>query len=121
MLKQKEIEIVFETIDPLNNVISLSLDTWKNHILIQHPYLNGDEKKVKETVEKPNIIFQDKYFLNTFNYYSIIRSTQLKPFGDYLKVSVDRDSGNIKTAFAVENISTDGNKVYSESDKNAKR
>jgi hypothetical protein len=112
MSTQNKIKLIFETTDPLNNIISLSSDTWENHILPQHPYLTGDELKVQEVVEKPNIINQDRFFLNTFNYYSIIRSTQLKPFGDYLKVCVDRDSGNIKTAFAVENISTEGKRIY---------
>ncbi|MEW6194451.1 MAG: hypothetical protein AB1521_04740 [Bacteroidota bacterium] len=112
MSDSKEIPCVFETADVLGNYIFLTVDTWEQHIKPEHLYMAGEEKKVKKTIENPDFIYKDKDISTTYNYYSIISSTRLRPFGNFLKVSAGIDNGNVKTAYVVDKIVKKENLIY---------
>lgn len=91
---------IFETVDPLNNIIYLTHERWYK-ITNGHPEMIDTQALIKETISDPDSIFPDKEYENTFCYYRKHNSNILKPYGSNIKVVVDRNlQGSIKTAYA---------------------
>jgi hypothetical protein len=58
---------IFEIIDKTGRKIRLTKRQWI-HIITKHPDLFEKEEKIKETLEKPEIILMHKFDRNTRNY-----------------------------------------------------
>lgn len=112
MSSSTENEYIFETVDPRNNYISLSCETWEIHILAEKPYLAGEEKTVQEAIETPDGIYQDKDYSTTQIYIKRHKNIMLKPYGPYLKVPVNIESGTVKTAYCTFQSSEKTEKLY---------
>jgi hypothetical protein len=95
----KENKDIFETTDPLGNVIYLTNERFY-HITLGHPELHGEEKSIKLTVEDPDNVYRDKEYDTTFCYYRQHDNVILRSYGTNIKVVVDRNlQGQIKTAY----------------------
>ena len=100
----KKAEIIFETVDPFNNVIALTKQTWENHISFAHPEMLTAIAEIKITIEAPDNITIDSQYVSTYNYYrkhgnKVISSTQR-----IIKVCADISAGVIKTAYPTDRI-----------------
>ncbi len=90
---------VFETTDPLQNVIYLTHQRWYK-ITEGHPELSTELQLIKKTVNEPDSIYPDKDYEHTFCYYRQHNSVYLRTYGTQIKVVVDRNlQGSIKTAY----------------------
>lgn len=105
-------DYVFLTTDPDDNVVYLSNQRW-DYITNKHPELHGEEQEIKATIIKPDSIYVDKDYRNTFCYYRQHNATQLRIYGTKLKVIVDREAqGAIKTAYVTDRIKEKSGKIY---------
>lgn len=92
--------IIFETVDPLSQIVYLTSDRWETKITKKHIELLGEEKLIRTSVEQPISIYIDKERQMTHIYFFEHGDIVLKPYGKYLKVAVDRElQGQIKTAY----------------------
>ena len=81
-------------------------NTWINHIVQQHPEMNGKEILVKAVIENPDEIYQDSTWPDTRNIYN--PAVLPEPFDKYyLKICLEyrvnfggKKRGYVKTAFA---------------------
>ena len=92
---------IFEVRDKTGRTIYLSNKRWKDHILVEHPYLTNKLEEIKETLIKPTIILQSKYDEKVSYYFSWNKKTK-----EYLMVAVKylNGSGFIITAYYVKNL-----------------
>lgn len=67
-MPEKSTEYVFETTDPLENIIYLTQQRWYK-ISEGHPELSAGLAEIKQTVQNPDRIYPDKDYLHTFCYY----------------------------------------------------
>ncbi len=90
--------------------IVCSRSTWEKHIIAEHPEMRDGEQSVVQTVEAPQLIYQDRNHPDRRIFYR--RSVLAVPYDrSYLRVVVDyrkmrlRKSytGYVLTAFPVEN------------------
>ena len=111
-LKKSDIELIFETADPLDNIIFLPYDTWHNKIVIGHPEMLGEEKLVQTVVEEPIGIYPDKdHPQNTNIYIYEHEDIILETYGKYVKVAVDT-SGRIRTSYLVSTSRQNTQPIY---------
>lgn len=104
---------IFETVDPLNNIVYLTNERWHTHIIFRHPEMTGEELLVKKSVEEPDSIYPDKNRPSDSIYFYEHNDDILKTYGKYLKVVVDRESrGSIKTAYVSFNSKIDTTPEY---------
>ena len=100
MNNQNETECVFETADPLYNIIYLTRESWEDHIQIEHPELISVVSLIQVAVEEPDAIYPDPNYSTTHNYYYQHGDIFLNTYGRNLKVVVNRDlQGQIITAY----------------------
>lgn len=96
---------VFRCRDKDNVIIICPEDTWKNHIVAEHPEMEGCEAYVKAAIEKPYQIYQDGRHSNRKNIYRPFILP--KPFQtQYLRVGIEYRQkffgelrGYVRTAF----------------------
>lgn len=99
-------EYIFETVDPLNNIVYLTSET-ASHIENGHPELQNQIPEIKETVENPDNIYTDKDYHHKCNYYREHSNDDLKQYGNIIKVIVNRDlQGQITTAYIVSMVNS---------------
>ena len=120
MAKTGSEEYIFETTDPLNNIVYLTKERWEEHIVeieTGHIELIGEENLVKKAVEYPDNIYEDKKFPGNYNYIYEHSNPFLKLKGQYLKVVVSRDlSGQILTAFPTDAGKQKTKPIYTKND-----
>lgn len=105
-------KLIFETVDPLDNIIFLPYDTWHNKITIDHPEMLGEEPLVQTTVEEPLAIYPDKDRPQNTNIYIYPhQDISLNTYGKYVKVAVDI-GGRIKTAYLVHQSKQNTEPIY---------
>lgn len=51
--------MIFEVMDPLGRRIRLTRERWEDHIVDEHPELEGQEERLKEAVENPDFIYKE--------------------------------------------------------------
>lgn len=104
--------IIFETTDPMQNVIYLTTDRFE-HITYGHPEMHGEENNIKLAVEDPDNVYKDKDFDTTFCYFKQHNSVILRTYGTNIKVVVDRNlQGQIKTAYVTNSNKEKTENVY---------
>lgn len=97
---------MFSTTDPLDRKIVCKSETWNNHIVAGHVIMDGNLKSVKNTIEKPDVIYQssqtpirDVYFSKTDSTYYPLFTKVIVQFNE------SGDSGEIISAWPQSNIS----------------
>ncbi len=103
--------IIFETTDPNNNIISLSEDTWENHVIKRHSYMRSHDDAVKKVITNPKSVHPSNAITPTRIYYDMHGIPELTYIGDLLKVAVNIDNGSVKTAVVTRKI-TEDNPLY---------
>lgn len=111
-MKDKDPETILETTSKLGYPVYLSKGTWETKIIVDHPQMAGEIKKVKKTLEDPDAIYVDTNFNETHNYYREHGSVRLNPFGKHLKVSVDYQLGRIKSSYTLSKYGNEGSEIY---------
>jgi hypothetical protein len=86
---------LFETEDPLGNIIRLTERCYRDHICLEHPDL-ADVEEIERAVRFPERIGQDALDPGRMTYY---RTYQRNPQRWMIKVVVD--DGEVVTAFRV--------------------
>jgi hypothetical protein len=105
-------KIIFETTDPMQNVIYLTSDRFE-HITDGHPEMFGEENNIKLAVEDPDSVYKDKDFDTTFCYFKQHNSVILRTYGTNIKVVVDRNlQGQIKTAYVTNSNKEKTENIY---------
>ena len=92
---------IFEVKDPRGRVIFCSKDIWEHHILIYHPAMSGQEKRIEQTIHAPKCIYQAHVRQNREIFYSLPKGKK------YVLVVVefaDSNVGNVVTAFYSDSI-----------------
>jgi len=99
---------ILQCSDPSGRTVVLDESRWNDHILIQHPELDGYLQAIESTLTGPHVITLDARWEQGENYY---RASALPaPYTRlYLKVCVhfDRDSfrtGRVITAYLTDRI-----------------
>ena len=91
--------------DKDNVIISCSSDCWENHVVAEHPEMEGWEAYVKTTIEKPYRIYQDgrhpdrKAFYNPFILPKPFHTQYLRVVIKYKKRKFGGVRGYVITAF----------------------
>ena len=101
-------DIIFETTDVFNNRIILYDEDLK-HIETNHPELKGEEKAIKQTVEKADVVYKSKNFPKRSIFFK--KGVHSKFSHLYTKAIVEYNTtedkniiGNITTAFVCDEI-----------------
>ena len=89
-------KIIFETTDPMQNVICLTSDRFE-YITHGHPEMYGEEKNIKLAVEDPDSVYRDKDFDTTFCYFKQHNSVILRTYGTNIKTTYLTNSNKEKT------------------------
>ena len=92
--------ILFQTVDIFGNLVELTEERWKTHILTGHYEVEPYIEQIKETIESPDCIFESRYESDTKLFYKR-GITQGKHRNLYMKVvvSYSETPAFIKTAF----------------------
>lgn len=106
--------ILFSAISPLNNVkVILTQNRFDEHIAVNHPEMKGHEKDIKETIERPNAIYEAKRFPEKRKHY--IRKTHKNEISEYNNVIIEYDTeqnAHVTTSYYSEELEGGGNYVY---------
>lgn len=103
--KSEYIELIFETVDPQNNYVSLTKAKWESHIIKDHPELINQEYITQKTVEEPNVITADYDNENRF-YYREHGDKVLSLWGTMIKVAVSVGSASVSSAYFRDSMTT---------------
>lgn len=68
--------------------------------------------KIKNAIMSPNEIREDSRYDHTNNYYHLHLDKEIRYLGKIIVVSVNSRTGNIKTAFSVNNYKHHGKTLY---------
>ncbi|MFQ6040475.1 MAG: hypothetical protein ACE5PV_06425 [Candidatus Poribacteria bacterium] len=92
--------ILFQAVDIFGNLIELTEERWKTHILTGHYEVELYIEQIKETIKSPDCIFESRYEPDTRLFYKR-GITQGKYRNLYMKVvvSYSETPAFIKTAF----------------------
>lgn len=90
--------VLFEVTDPRGKKVICSEENWIDHVLYNHPNMEGSEADVAATIEAPSysMIYQDKNYPERNLYY------RKQPKEYYIKAIVEfteKQSGKLITAF----------------------
>jgi hypothetical protein len=103
--------------DPWGRTLVLEVARWDQHILVQHPELNGHVRHLGETLTSPHIVTFDARWQHGENFY---RASALPaPYTRlYLKVCVrfdldDPTSGHVITAYLTDRIKSSEERKWS--------
>jgi len=109
--------LIFVATDPRNYEVKMTDECWYNHILIEHPEMNGRLSDVKYTIESPDFIYESKYKSSSHLYFlkELDEHSEIK----YILVVVDINSKNLKgyiqTSFIVDSLSKGGKLLWKKS------
>lgn len=101
-------KIIFETADINNVVITLSSDTWRNHILLRHPEVKGYIDDIKRSVEDPHIISRRA----SANLYRVVDAGREEYSGLYLTTAVNFSNGTVSSAYFEPDIRPNESIIY---------
>ena len=88
-------------------------DTWNNHIIAEHPEMNGCEAYVKVAIERPYQIYQDSSNVNKRVIYKPFILPEpfhrwyLRVVIEYKKRPLRKMTGYVRTAFSCQNKKRD--------------
>jgi hypothetical protein len=89
---------IFEVIDPRGRRVICTEEVWNDHVLYNHPWMDGREEEVKAAIQKPSFgIYQDAGSEHRHVYYHLHKSKRY-----YIKVVVEfveDTTGKVITAF----------------------
>ncbi len=77
MTSKRKRNIIFQVRDPKGNIVTLTRGAYKGHILIRHPETGLFLESLKQTINEPDRIVQDRY--GAYHYYRKITS-EIKEF-----------------------------------------
>lgn len=109
----KNSNIVFETESVLKETVTLTQETFLEHIVLRHPEMEGHEKDIEETIKNPNLIRKAKRHPEKRKQF--VRKTNKNELSEYNNVIVEYDSeqnGHVKTSYYSENLERGGDYVY---------
>lgn len=111
---------IFETTDVFNEKVVLFEDDYKDHILVGHPEMQ-DIEEIKNTVEKPNIVYKSKMFNNRKVFFKLGANKKYKNV--YTKAIVEyneNESARITTSFLSSEIQgvEEGGLIYANKNNN---
>ena len=112
-MEKKNNNIVFKTTSALDNIVTMTQETFDEHIVKHHPEMSGHEEDIRETIEKPNLIYKAKRFPEKRKQF--VRKTHRNEISEYNNVIVEYDSeekGYVKTSYYSEDIERGGDCVY---------
>lgn len=94
---------MFETVDPLYNIVSCSSNRWNDHIADKHTELKNRHEEVAEVISSPESIYEAIHNLDEPIYRYVAASKNNGNGQQYIRavVQVDRDSkkGELITAY----------------------
>lgn len=97
---------VFKTVSAINGVtVELTQEKFNNHIVINHPEMQGHEKDIEQTVINPTIVFKAKTFPEKRLHF--IRKTNKKEVSQYNNVIVEYNDNNKKDAHVTTSFYSD--------------
>jgi hypothetical protein len=93
--------VYFSVADPRGRKIICSAETWNNHIVANHPSMDGREDAIIATISNPELgfIYQDKFYPNRHIYYR--RQSRGRAYWKAVVEFDDEDEsdGRVVTAF----------------------
>lgn len=98
---------MFTTTDPLNRKIICTSDTWNNHIVKGHVIMQNNINAVKETIEKPEVIYKSNQSPVRNVYFSKVPSSTFPKLYTKVVVEIDEASntGEVVSAWPQKSIS----------------
>lgn len=112
-MEGKNKKLIFEATSILNDTVIMDEETFRNHIMMRHPEMTGHENEIKETIEKPNLVYKAKRHPDTRKQF--VRKTHKNEISEYNNVIVEYDddnNGHVKTSYYSENLERGGDYVY---------
>lgn len=95
-------ENLFCVENPFGETICLSARCFDAHIVRRRKQLKGRSTSIKQTIEEPDVVTQDKDFEERHCYYR--QSLWFHKPTLWLKVVVDTESREVVTAFTVQSL-----------------
>ena len=105
---------MFHSKDPLGNIITLTNECWKKHILREHPEMESFYRELCDTIKNPEYIFKSKISKNARLYFKGF----LHPKYGHLYIMAvitqkeDKNRGFVKTSFPVYNLKKGGKLLW---------
>ena len=105
-MEEKETKLVFETVSAVNEItVELTMEKFNNHIIVNHPEMQGHEKEIEETIKKPTIVYKAKTFPEKRLHF--IRKTNKKEISQYNNVIVEYNDNNKRSAHVTTSFYSD--------------
>jgi hypothetical protein len=98
-------ENIIKTISPLGYTVVCSDIKWKQHIIINHPEMTGNELSVKKTIDKPDVIYKSSWNPDAHVYHAIIPESSYPHLYTRVVINVDENTtGIVSTALFTKSI-----------------
>lgn len=94
---------IFETTDVFNTKVSLSTDTYNDHILLGHPEVDN-VNYIKDTIEKPNVVYQSNKKDKRKIFFKLGADPRYKQLYMKTVVEYNNNEGSVTTSFLSKNI-----------------
>ena len=105
-MEEKENKLVFETVSAVNEItVELTMEKFNNHIIVNHPEMQGKKKEIEETIKKPTIVYKAKTFPEKRLHF--IRKTNKKEISQYNNVIVEYNDNNKRSAHVTTSFYSD--------------
>ena len=78
---------MFSVTDPRGYTVTLTERCWNGHIAVHHPVMGGREDEVRETIERPDCIYESRMKTSSHLYFREVAVTPTGPL--YLLVVAD--------------------------------
>ena len=103
-------DVIFETVDIYNVIVSLTADTWYEHILVRHPEVGAYIEEIQRSIEHPHVVSRKA----TTRFYRVIDAGKNEYAGLYLTsvVNISGVGGTVSTAYFESNIRRNEEIVY---------
>ncbi len=96
-MEEKENKLIFEATSAFDNIIvELTQKKFDEHIVANHPEMQGHEKQIEETIKNPTIIYRAK--TKPEKRLHFIRKTNKKEIAEYNNVIVEYNDNSKKKA-----------------------
>ena len=93
----KNSNLVFETVSAINGiVVELTQDKFDNHIVANHPEMQGHESDIEETIKNPTVVYKAKTLPEKRLHF--VRKTKKKEVAYYNNVIVEYNNKDNKKA-----------------------
>ena len=101
--KSKPSSLIFATIDPIGNEVTLYTTTWNEHIVVGHVEMVGLDALVRQAIENPFQITQSTIDPNAYRFEFIDPAMSVGVIVTYTgPISSGSETGRVATAYPIQ-------------------